>query len=388
MLLFDLALHNLLHRKLRSILTVLGIAAPVMMTIYLGMIADFTMKDMTEGLSHFAGQVQVAPPRPQSGGRATTSSVVGLSAQQAQAILAAAGNYDPKRTSPVVYAELEPAAYPNGPAQLTLVGVQPGSEGALIAGLKLKDGAGTLQAPGDAIIGPNLAARRQVRVGDRIEVAGHSFRVRGVLASQSDIFGGLLLVSLADAQAVTGRGGNVSAVWIGYADLSRVAPARTALAAAFPDLEVITQDDLLANAQEMLRGERRWFNLLNSTQTAAAIIIVVLVMYTAVLERTREIGTLRAVGAPRWQVVGNLLQEALLLGVAGGVVGCLAYVPLLNAVRGSMSTGGDSLWDWLLRSVPSMGQALLLALFVSLAAAVYPAWRAARVDPIEALRYE
>lgn len=386
----DIALRNLMYRKLRSVLTMLGIAAPVMMTIYLSMIADFTMKDMTDGLSHFAGQVQVGPKRPHAlnGARNQTNSILVLGMTEVQRILAAAKDYDPRRTSPVMYVELEPSPYPNGPAQMTLVGLSPGSEGALLAGLKLKEGVGTLQAPGDAIIGPNLAARYGVHAGDQIEVAGHRYGVRGVLQSQSDIFGGLLLVSLADAQTFTGRTDNVSAVWIGYSDLSRVTPAKTALAAAFPDLEAVTRDDLLTSAQDSIANERRWFNLITGVQTATATIIVILVMYTAVMERTREIGTLRAVGAPRWQVVGGLLQEALLLGALGGILGCIATVPLLSYSLASMSTGRDTLWDWVQRSLPGMGQAFLLALFVSLAAAVYPAWRAARVDPIEALRYE
>ncbi len=115
----------------------------------------------------------------------------------------------------------------------------------------------------------------------------------------------------------------------------------------------------------------------------------------AVLERTREIGILKAIGARDREVALVFVGEAALLGIAGGALGCLfgwgageGASALVNAVYIVPEQGPDAAADLFAMPLWLAGGALGLALFLSLAAAVYPAWRAARVDPVRALRYE
>ncbi|MCI0339911.1 MAG: ABC transporter permease [Planctomycetales bacterium] len=115
----------------------------------------------------------------------------------------------------------------------------------------------------------------------------------------------------------------------------------------------------------------------------------------AVLERTREIGILKAIGARDREVALVFVGEAAFLGLAGGVLGCLlgwgggeGASAIVNAVYIVPEQGPDAAADLFAMPLWLAGGALGLALFLSLAAAVYPAWRAARVDPVRALRYE
>ena len=108
-------------------------------------------------------------------------------------------------------------------------------------------------------------------------------------------------------------------------------------------------------------------------------------MLMSVLERTREIGVLRSLGWQRRQVVGMILKEALVLGVVGGVAGILLGMGMV----------------WLTQQIPLLGemlephyktelliQAMMIALVAGSIGGLYPSWRATRMRPVEALRYE
>lgn len=108
-------------------------------------------------------------------------------------------------------------------------------------------------------------------------------------------------------------------------------------------------------------------------------------MLMSVLERTREIGVLRALGWRRRQVLGLILQESLLLGLVGGLAGIALGVGLAALVAQVPQTAGaiDPLYD-----LGLLAQALAVALVTGVLGGLYPAWRATRMRPVEALRYE
>jgi putative ABC transport system permease protein len=108
-------------------------------------------------------------------------------------------------------------------------------------------------------------------------------------------------------------------------------------------------------------------------------------MLMSVLERTREIGVLRALGWRRARVLGMILQESLVLGVVGGVCGIfmgLGLGELLGMVPGTYGSID-------LTYAPQLFvQAVVVALIAGVLGGLYPAWRATRMRPVEALRYE
>jgi putative ABC transport system permease protein len=108
-------------------------------------------------------------------------------------------------------------------------------------------------------------------------------------------------------------------------------------------------------------------------------------MLMSVLERTREIGVLRALGW-RWQaVMGLILREALLIGMLGGLAGVLIAFALAGLMRLNTSLGSwvDPVW-----TAGVFLRAIGVALLLGVAGGLYPAYRATRLPPVEALRYE
>jgi putative ABC transport system permease protein len=106
----------------------------------------------------------------------------------------------------------------------------------------------------------------------------------------------------------------------------------------------------------------------------------------SVLERTREIGVLRAVGWSRRSILGMIIKESLLLAGIGGLVGIGVGWLMLKAI-GLIPTVGEMLTGANI-SLLLMGQAIAVALILGGLGGLYPAWRATRLSPVEALRYE
>jgi len=105
----------------------------------------------------------------------------------------------------------------------------------------------------------------------------------------------------------------------------------------------------------------------------------------AVLERTREIGVLRAVGWSRFRVLGLIFREALLLGLVGGVIGisiAFGLIALLNLIP-MIGEAIQPIW-----TIGIFARAFTVALLLGLIGGLYPALRATHLEPVEALRYE
>jgi putative ABC transport system permease protein len=111
-------------------------------------------------------------------------------------------------------------------------------------------------------------------------------------------------------------------------------------------------------------------------------IVIFQAMYTAVMERTREIGILKSLGASKLYIVNVILRETALLAIGGIIVGILFSLAARAGIHNRVPTLPiERDWGWVLR-------AAIIAIVGSLAGAVYPAFKAAQKDPIDALAYE
>jgi putative ABC transport system permease protein len=147
------------------------------------------------------------------------------------------------------------------------------------------------------------------------------------------------------------------------------------------DFDMITRNDILGQQQEAAQT----FSLLLAAMATVSLIVggigIMNVMLVSVTERTREIGVRLAVGAKQRDIVSQFMLEAVLISASGGVVGIvlgILAIPLAAALNGGVAL-------LLPGSIPlAFGVALLIGFVFGL----YPALRASRLDPIEALRYE
>jgi ABC-type lipoprotein release transport system permease subunit len=234
------------------------------------------------------------------------------------------------------------------------------------------------------ILGRQTAETLNAEVGDTLRVLDSTFRVVGIFETGVGFEESAAVVTLRDAQRLSGRPHQVSMYGIKLRDPSKADEVLAYLEANYPEIDVSLTSEFAENLPDIQSSEQ----MMQQIAFLAVLIGGVGMLNTmlmSVLERTREIGVLRALGWRRRHVVGMILQEALALGVVGGVFGILLGIGLAWSLTGIPAIGG-------MLAPQYDPQLLLLAMFVAivtgLIGGLYPAWRATRMQPVEALRYE
>lgn len=234
------------------------------------------------------------------------------------------------------------------------------------------------------ILGRGAAETLQIGVGDTMRVLDSAFRVVGIYETGSGFEESGAVITLRDAQRLSGRPHQVSMYGIRLADPSQVDEVMAYLDANFPEIDAARTSEFAENLPDM-QSTREMVQQIAFLAILIGGVGMLNTMLMSVLERTREIGVLRALGWQRRQVVGMILQEALALGVVGGTFGILLGIGMVWSLTMIPVIGGmlDPQYD---------AQLFLLAMSVALGTGLlgglYPAWRATRMQPVEALHYE
>ncbi len=359
---------NLLHRPLRSIISVLAVGIEVIMIlsivgIFMGMLND--QKQRTNGIG---ADLMMRPS-----GASIMNGISGAPIPIKDAIAI--------RPLPHV-AIVSPAItnFNTSPNDFGVIyGIDYDSFNALRPFVFLQGG--RFQGPNDVIVDDVFAGQKN-RVGETIVVMDHPFRICGIVEAGK---GGRKMIPIDTMGDLMGAEGRASLFYIKSDDPANDQAIIQEIHAvrgleAFP---VQTMDEWLS----MMTPERLpGFNIALNTVTGIAVIIGILVifqsMYTAVLERTREIGILKSMGASKLAIVGVVLRECAVLAVAGvvvGIAGTFGVRTLLFHLFPTQHFEITGIW---------LGRGALIAFVSSICGALYPAWMAARKDPIEALAYE
>ena len=148
-----------------------------------------------------------------------------------------------------------------------------------------------------------------------------------------------------------------------------------------PDFQVMNQ----ATVAELRDQQQSTFSALITWLAVVSLFVggigIMNIMLVSVTERTREIGVRKAIGAKRRNILGQFLTEAVLISLAGGLVG------VAIGITGSILVGQANDWTIMI-SYPSVALAFGCSALVGIASGFYPAWTAARLSPIQALRYD
>lgn len=144
---------------------------------------------------------------------------------------------------------------------------------------------------------------------------------------------------------------------------------------------IIKVDAIINNLMDNLRYLTWSATLISIITLFSASIGLMNIMLVSVTERTKEIGVRKALGAKRSTILGQFLTEAIVITQLGGLLGIIFGVLVGNVVSLLLGSGFLVPWDWVLFG-------FLLCLFVGVIAGIYPARKAAKLDPIESLRYE
>ena len=234
------------------------------------------------------------------------------------------------------------------------------------------------------LVGKNAAEQLGVDVGDTIRLMRSNFRVVGIYETGISYEDVGVVIGLREAQTLTGKPHQVMYYAIKLRHPGDAETVKEHLESAFPDLDVSLTSEIAESMSD--------FQVMEELMTQVSALAVFIgglgmlnTMLMSVLERTREIGVLRALGWRRRQILGMILKESLLLGAVGGVCGILLGLGLgglMGLLEGTWAS---------IEPVYSGGlfiQATAVALLAGVLGGLYPAWRATRLRPVEALRQE
>ena len=243
----------------------------------------------------------------------------------------------------------------------------------------------------EVILGEILADTLGKKAGDTMEIQGASFRVVGVFRGGSALETGAVMMPIGQLQNLADLHGKVTAFHVrlrpappGRTAEENIRQARAAIEAAMPGLKAVPVAERAHNNQFVSFARSiAWGTSLIALLVGALGIANTMAM--AVFERTKEIGILRALGWKRWRVILLIQLEAAALGSIGGVVGLVGGWGALRLLASLPMTANiaDASISW-----PHAGMALAIAVLIALAAGALPAWRAARLSPVEALRHD
>jgi putative ABC transport system permease protein len=368
-LIYRLVFENLKHRPVRTFLTAIFIGIQVTMILTLVGLSRGVTGDMQERSRGTGADIVIRPPN-----SAPLSFTGNLPATESKLIPEVL-----KR--PHVAFATGVLVESTGPFE-TITGIHLDQFNALSGGFHYSEGSPetTFQQDDDILVDQDYAQSKNLHFGSVVKIGNTSRRVCGIVESGklSRIF-----AKIEPLQIMFSDTGRISTIYVKVDQPENIKSVVADLSMLFDGYKIIDMNDYLsmisANNVPLLKG---FTEVVIGVAVIVGVLVVLLTMYTAVLERTREIGILKALGGSPAYIMGILLREATVLSIVGTIAGILmAYAT-----------------QWLMREfAPTYKQVIVtdwwpitgaISLAAALIGAIYPGLKAAHQDAIEALAYD
>jgi putative ABC transport system permease protein len=313
-----------------------------------------------------------------------------------------------------------PASGALNSSSFTVTGVDPSNDalGPLSSGTITSGHSITAAEANDkvAVVDSNYANAQNLKTGSKITVAGKSFTVVGIEAAAQGVTDADVYIPLAQAQSLASMPGEVNTIYVSAASATDINSVSSEISKSMPTATVTTSSDLasevtgsLSSASTLANSLGKWLAV---AVLAAAFFLASILTMAAVARRVREFGTLKAIGWTSRRIIRQIMGEALVIGVIGGVAGIgigygaaaivQAVAPPLTATASTGASAAGSRFSGLAHSASSaaptvsvhltapvtlgvVGLAVLLAIAGGLIAGSVGGWRVVRLRPAAAL---
>ncbi|MGH9617735.1 MAG: ABC transporter permease [Acidobacteriaceae bacterium] len=360
---------NLVYRPLRSLLSLTAVAIEVVMIISVTAIMLGMLNNARQRTSGIGADLIVRP--------ANSSFLVGVSGAPVSAKVADVLD----RLPHVAVAAPVAVQFVTGKSLEDIYGIDFKTFNALkpftfVAGTPF-------QHPFDAIVDDVFArSDRGHHVGEEISIMNHNFRICGIVEHGK---GGRKFIPLTTLDQLTGSEGKASLFYLKLDNPANDAAVEQEIknTPGMAGYQVQTMQDLLSQmTPNRLPGLEPALYTVIGIACIIGFLVIFQSMYLAVMERTREIGILKALGASKAYIVSAVLRETGMLALGGIVLGIgLSYLARVGVISRFPTIAFPITGHWIL-------WATILSLVSALIGAIYPAYKAARKDPIDALAYE
>jgi putative ABC transport system permease protein len=360
---------NLVHRPIRSLISIVAIALEVILILLIVGLCYGLMNDSKNRTAGIGADVIVQPPG--------SSYFTGISGAPVSIKVADILRRMPhvKVVSPVIWQIV------TGGGLEVIDGIDIATFQALNGPFQYVQG-GPFQGPNDVLVDDYIARQRHVKVGETMEILNQQFRISGVVENGR---GARKFVPISTLQDLIGAKDKASVFYVKLDDPNN-ADAVVNEITSQPGMEKYsvhsTADYLSMMTPSNIPGFKPFIGVVIGVSLIIGFLVIFQSMYTAVMERTREIGILKSLGASKLYIVNVILRETIVLALAGIAVGI--------AVSLAARVGIQQRWPLVHidQSTPWMLRATIIALAGAACGAIYPAYKAAQKDPIDALAYE
>lgn len=266
--------------------------------------------------------------------------------------------------------------------QLGLAGMN--SKDLNMMGAKMTQGTSYSDDKNEIILGKLAADKMKKKVGDTVTLNGTDYIVTGVFETGNKELDATGVMSLKKLQAMDENDGKVHFIYVKIANGADLKTVSSAVEKAYPG-ELTT-----ISSVEDYQRTNGGLEMVETASLAISLLAIVIggigiinTMIMSVFERTREIGVLKAVGWKSRRILGMILGESVVLTLLAGVIGIILGVIGIEAIINLTGTA------MVLSFTPALAlKALAIAVIVGIIGGIYPAIRASRLPPTEALRYE
>lgn len=372
----ELAVRNLERARARSILAVVGIIIGVVAVASIGIFGNAMKQTVLERFEDQADTIVITPRY--------TEGYSGIEEDDFELI---------KRVERIEYAiavkdERGEVEYEDRKAFLTVYGVDGDDLELLYDAYE-----GSIKLKGTAVVGYRLAEDFGLEVGDKISVEGKTFKVAAILEQQG-MGGGInpdmaVFISMEDFDRLYDQEGYTSVI-VEAESLEYIEAIEEEIDSTLnkKDEKVDIRDfeSLIESVEESLNSMTQFLMAIAAVSLLVAGVSILNIMLMSTIERTKEIGVMRAIGAFRENIMMVFLLEALILGLTGSVVGAVMSVAGGYAIISMM--GFSTAYVLYPSSALYIAEGFAVGVLTAVASGLYPAWKASKLEPIEALRYE
>lgn len=364
----ELVIANLRIRPFRTLISVIGVALGVILVVLFTGLARGMTEEMAKRAANWKAEIVFA----RAGGMDLTSSTMNVSTGYVERLKQIDGVAD----AVPVGRYISPSTKGRfGIQQLDGVVWEPF---AAMNEIALVDGRAP-QANDEVLLDERQMRDDAVKIGDTIELFGNRpYKIVGVFAPPS---GSRIKMSLEAMQEVLEQPNKCTYILVKVRDGVPPADVVGRINQALPGNRVNLSSDIVTDAQERIPGLNTFLRVLVGLGAFVSVIFVLLSMYTTITERRKEIGILKSLGASKGFIMGAIEGEAFLIGILGVVLGLVvAWVASLGIGRA---------FELAFKFTPGwITTAVAIAIIGSLTGALYPAWRASAIDPVEVMANE
>lgn len=379
----DIAFKDFKAKKSRAAMCIIGVMACVLL---IGVV-NIVMYEMESSLQGDLGTVNGKLYFEQNG---TAYPPVGsvMSQSQGDQVLSR-GEVDASASTEALFSPLRGGKIADGGSPTMVVGLTPGKEQAFIGNAKVTGKSSLVEESENAVImGSEAAKTYNVSVGDTFTAGDNQFKVVGIMKKVGTgwplTIDNSMVMALPYAQNISDRQGLISTVIIKPSSQYSAQTVENNLQDAYPKYDIYSQKDTQATIDKNLKGVMTFMNMVIAMIFAVSMVLIMNVMMMSVKEKTKEIGTMRAIGTGKRSIMSLVIYESLILSTIGGVIGILLIAPTYNVL--GLMMGATSLNF----SIPTIVvvQVALIVFVIGTFSGLLPAYMANRISPIEALRYE